>query len=88
MFATPPQSTLVEVSLMPISEGTLVRLVHRQLDPQAVAFHRVGWEHYMPRLARVAVGADAGADPWRDVAVAIRALRDAGIPMPADGDGE
>src|SRR5262249_30821970 len=47
IFATPPQSTLVEVSLTPYGEGTILRLAHRRLHAQAVAFHRVGWEHYL-----------------------------------------
>jgi uncharacterized protein YndB with AHSA1/START domain len=79
MFATPPQSTLVEVSLTPDGDGTIVQLAHRRLQATAVAFHRAGWEHYLPRLALVASGGDAGVDPWRDVAVAISALRAAGV---------
>ena len=79
MFATPPQSTLVEVSLTPDGEGTIVQLAHRRLQAAAVAFHRVGWEHYLPRLALVAAGGDVGVDPWRDVAVAISDLRAGGV---------
>jgi uncharacterized protein YndB with AHSA1/START domain len=79
LYATPPQSTVVEVSLVPIGKDTLVRLTHRRLQPAAVAFHREGWEHYLPRLARAAAGADAGVDPWRDIAVALQQLRDAGV---------
>jgi uncharacterized protein YndB with AHSA1/START domain len=66
MFATPPQSTAVEISLTPDGEETVVRLVHRRLHPEAVAFHRTGWEHYLPRLATVAEGRDPGPDPWYD----------------------
>src|SRR2546430_1682373 len=33
-FATPPQSTLVEVSLRPEDDGTVVRLAHRRLQPE------------------------------------------------------
>jgi uncharacterized protein YndB with AHSA1/START domain len=47
MFSTPRQSTLVEVSLTPDGEGTIVQLAHRRLQPGAVAFHRAGWEHYL-----------------------------------------
>src|SRR5439155_8912317 len=54
MFATSPQSTLVEVSLTPDGDGTIVRLAHRRLQAAAVVFHRAGWEHYLPRLALVA----------------------------------
>jgi hypothetical protein len=62
-----------------MGDGTIVQLVHRRLRATAVAFHRAGWEHYLPRLALVASGGDAGVDPWRDVAVAISALRAAGV---------
>jgi uncharacterized protein YndB with AHSA1/START domain len=77
-YATPPQSTLVEVSLVPDGEDTLVRLTHRRLKSAAVAFHRGGWGHYLPRLARAAAGDDPGIDPWRDITVAMRDLRGAG----------
>jgi uncharacterized protein YndB with AHSA1/START domain len=79
LFSTPPQSTLVEVSLIPDGEHTVVRLKHRRLRPGAVAFHRAGWEHYLPRLASVASGGDPGIDPWRDLAVNLKQLRDAGV---------
>ena len=36
LFKTPPQSTLVEVSLTPDGEDTVVRLAHRRLKPEAV----------------------------------------------------
>ena len=58
IFATPPQSSLVEVSLTPDGGGTIVQLVHRRLDPQALAVHRAGWNHYLKRLALVATGTD------------------------------
>jgi uncharacterized protein YndB with AHSA1/START domain len=79
LFATPPQSTIVEVSLTPEGDGTIVRLAHRRLQPAAVAFHRAGWDHYLPRLALIATGADPGMDQWRDVAVALEQLRAAGV---------
>jgi uncharacterized protein YndB with AHSA1/START domain len=79
LFATPPQSTLVEVSLTPDGEDTVLRLAHRRLLPGAVAFHRTGWGHYLPRLVAVASGADPGIDSWRDLAVNLRDLRDAGV---------
>ncbi len=79
IYATPPQSTIVEVSLIPEGEETLVKLLHRRLKTDAVEFHRVGWEHYLPRLAFAAAGVDPGADPWRDLGVNLKALRDAGL---------
>ena len=72
LLATPPQSTIVEVNLIPDGEGTLLHLVHRRLAPQAVGFHKAGWDHYLERLARVASGEDPGIDPWRDLEVVMR----------------
>ncbi|HEY1358645.1 MAG TPA: SRPBCC domain-containing protein [Thermoleophilaceae bacterium] len=63
LFATPPQTTAVEVSFTPDDSGTLVRLAHRRLHAAAVEFHRNGWGHYLPRLALVAAGRDPGPDP-------------------------
>jgi uncharacterized protein YndB with AHSA1/START domain len=81
LFATPPQSTLVEVSLTPEGEETVVRLVHRRLQPGALAFHRAGWEHYLPRLATAASGGELPTDPWRAQTVNLRELREAGVPL-------
>ena len=78
LFSTPPQSTLVEVSLTPDGHGTLLHLVHRRLEPGAVAFHRAGWDHYLPRLTDAAAGRDPGVDAWRDLSVSLQQLRDAG----------
>jgi uncharacterized protein YndB with AHSA1/START domain len=83
LFATPPQSTIVEVSFTRDGEDTVLRLAHRRLQPGAVAFHRAGWEHYLSRLAMLATGADPGEDPWRDLAVNMQDLRDAGLWRPA-----
>jgi len=74
LLATPPQSTIVEVSLTPDGEGTVLRLAHRRLKPDAVRYHRAGWEHYLPRLALVAAGEDPGTDPWRDLPVVTKEL--------------
>jgi uncharacterized protein YndB with AHSA1/START domain len=79
LFKTPPQSTLVEVSLTSDGQDTLVRLAHRRLKPETLELHRAGWNHYLPRLARAASGADPGRDPWRDVELNADALRAAGV---------
>jgi uncharacterized protein YndB with AHSA1/START domain len=79
LVATPPQSTIVEVSLIPDGDHTVLRLVHRRLRPEATAFHRMGWEHYLPRLAHVASGIDPGADPWLDLSVVMDQIRDSGL---------
>lgn len=65
LFAMPPQSTAVEVSLTDERDNTLLRLAHRRLPQAASGFHRAGWEHYLPRLAIVAVGGDPGPDAWQ-----------------------
>jgi uncharacterized protein YndB with AHSA1/START domain len=65
LLAVPPQSTAVEVSFTPDGDDTIVRLVHRRLPAGTVAFHHAGWQHYLPRLAVVAGGADPGPDPWQ-----------------------
>jgi uncharacterized protein YndB with AHSA1/START domain len=47
----PVGSSTVEITLAPDGDGTVVQLVHRDLPPEEVAKHGVGWEHYLPRLA-------------------------------------
>lgn len=79
LFQTPPQSTLVEVSLTRDGEDTVVRLAHRRLKPEAVALHRAGWQHYLGRLARAASGGHPGRDPWRDLALNVEELRAVGV---------
>jgi uncharacterized protein YndB with AHSA1/START domain len=79
LFKTPPQSTLVEVSLTPDGEDTVVRLAHRRLKPEAVALHRAGWYHFLARLALAASGTDPGRDPWRDLLLNAELLSAAGV---------
>jgi uncharacterized protein YndB with AHSA1/START domain len=64
-LAVPPQSTVVEISFNRDGEETIVRLTHRRLPPAAVAFHQVGWEHFLPRLRIAAGGGDPEPDPWQ-----------------------
>ena len=59
----PPGTSTVEVELEPDGDGTLLRLTHRGLPPEAFEAHRLGWEHYASRLAVVAAGRDPGPDP-------------------------
>ena len=62
-----PGSSTVEIELVPSGAGTLVRLTHRGLPgPEAAASHAQGWDHYLPRLATAAEGADPGPDAWLD----------------------
>jgi uncharacterized protein YndB with AHSA1/START domain len=69
LYAVPPQSTAVDISLTPDGEDTIVHLTHRRLPSRAVPLHTAGWEHYLPRLAIAAAGGDPGADPWEAVGV-------------------
>lgn len=59
----PPGSTTVEITLEPVADGTLLRLVHRGLpSPEACAAHQEGWTYHLDRLATVAAGGDPGPD--------------------------
>jgi uncharacterized protein YndB with AHSA1/START domain len=60
--SVPPGASTVEISLEADGEGTLVRLTHRDLPQDMRAFHRVGWEHSLARLATAAEGGDPGPD--------------------------
>lgn len=58
----PPGSSTVTVELTEVDEGTLVRLSHADLPPEAVSDHSAGWSHYLDRLVIVATGGDPGPD--------------------------
>ena len=59
-----PGSSTVEVELAPDGDGTIVRLVHRDLpDEQQREQHAHGWSHFLARLAEAAAGRDPGPDP-------------------------
>ena len=58
-----PGASTVEVTLEPDGDGTLVRLVHRNLpDEESRQRHGMGWDHYLSRLMIAAAGGDAGPD--------------------------
>jgi uncharacterized protein YndB with AHSA1/START domain len=61
--ALPPGSTTVAIELLPDGDGTLIRLTHRDLPAPALPPHTLGWQHYIARLAEVAIGGDPGPDP-------------------------
>lgn len=66
-----PGASTVEVTLSADGEGTLVRLVHRDLPSEdSAGAHGEGWDHYLERLVVVGGGADAGPDPWAEKASA------------------
>jgi uncharacterized protein YndB with AHSA1/START domain len=58
-----PGSTTVIIDLAADRDGTLLTLTHEGLPPGDVPFHRIGWDHYVPRLAVAAEGRDPGSDP-------------------------
>jgi uncharacterized protein YndB with AHSA1/START domain len=60
----PPGASTVEVTLTPDGDGTLLRLVHRDLPEPSRAQHDKGWEHFLGRLRSAAAGDDPGPDPW------------------------
>jgi uncharacterized protein YndB with AHSA1/START domain len=63
--AVPPGTSTIEVELTPEGDGTSLHFVHRDLPgAEAVESHAHGWDHYLPRLAIAAGGADPGEDPW------------------------
>jgi uncharacterized protein YndB with AHSA1/START domain len=59
-----PGASTVEVTLTADGDGTLLRLVHRDLPPPARDVHARGWEHFLERLRVAAGGDDPGPDPW------------------------
>lgn len=59
----PPGSTTVEIALNPDGEGTLLVLTHRSVPADEAAMQKMGWVHYLPRLAMAAAGGDPGDDP-------------------------
>ena len=59
----PPGSTIVEITLEPRPDGTLLRLRHSRLSDAAREGHAGGWAHYLARLQIACEGGDAGPDP-------------------------
>jgi uncharacterized protein YndB with AHSA1/START domain len=60
----PPESTTVEITLRADGDVTVVELVHRQLPPDQLAQHGIGWGHFLDRLKIASAGGDPGPDPW------------------------
>ncbi len=59
--------SVVEVTLTPDGDGTLLRLVHRGIPEMNREASAVGWEHYLARLALAASGRAPGLDPWAEL---------------------
>jgi uncharacterized protein YndB with AHSA1/START domain len=51
---TPPGASVVEVTLAPDGNGTILRLRHSGLPAEAVAGHADGWNQFLPGLAEAA----------------------------------
>jgi uncharacterized protein YndB with AHSA1/START domain len=60
----PPGSTTVEITLRPDGGSTVLDLVHRELPPEELPQHEVGWAHFLERLTIAGTGSDPGPDPW------------------------
>ena len=58
----PPGSTTVEIDLRPDGEETVLVLTHRSIPDGQAPSQRMGWTHYLPRLAMAAGGQDPGED--------------------------
>jgi uncharacterized protein YndB with AHSA1/START domain len=63
VFPVGPGSSVVEISLTPDGDGTVLHLRHSALPEAMRAFHGAGWEHALGRLAMAAAGRDPGPDP-------------------------
>jgi uncharacterized protein YndB with AHSA1/START domain len=59
-----PGSSTVEIVLSPDAGGTLLELAHRDLPPEELPQHGIGWGHFLERLVVAGTGADPGPDPW------------------------
>jgi len=65
VMQVPPGASLIEVTLTPDGDATVVRLTHSRLpSEEAIASHTDGWEHFLARLQIAAAGGDPGPDPW------------------------
>lgn len=58
----PPGSSTVEIEISAEDGGSLVTLTHRGLPDEERDLHTQGWEHYLPRLASVAMGEEVDPD--------------------------
>jgi uncharacterized protein YndB with AHSA1/START domain len=77
----PPGSSTVTVILEEMEGGTLVRLTHSGLPSGEDLRHSQGWNHYLSRLTKAAIGLDPGPDPHAQGQPTIEEMR-----LEADGD--
>ncbi|HYJ23403.1 MAG TPA: SRPBCC domain-containing protein [Acidimicrobiia bacterium] len=59
----PPGSSTVTFIFEAREGGTLVRLIHSDLPTGEDFRHTQGWNHYLGRLTKAAIGDDPGPDP-------------------------
>ena len=59
----PPGSSTVEIELRADGDATVLVLTHRALPDEELPPQRMGWVHYLPRLAVAAAAGDPGEDP-------------------------
>lgn len=53
----------MEIDLRADGDATVMVLTHRSLPGEELIPQRMGWIHYLPRLAAAATGGDPGQDP-------------------------
>jgi uncharacterized protein YndB with AHSA1/START domain len=51
---TPPGASVVEFTLTPDGDGTVLRVVHRGLSADEARSHGEGWDFFLPRLVAAA----------------------------------
>jgi uncharacterized protein YndB with AHSA1/START domain len=59
----PPGSSIVEIELRADGDATVLVLTHGSLPEEELPQQRMGWTHYLPRLAVAAAGGEPGEDP-------------------------
>lgn len=68
-----PGASIVEVTLEPDGDGTLVRVRHGSLrSERAREIHILGWTTYLGRLGQIVAGSAPGPDPFLQLAARIR----------------
>jgi len=58
----PPGSSTVEIDLRADGDATILVLTHGSLPDEELPPQRMGWTHYLPRLAVAAAGGEPGED--------------------------
>lgn len=61
----PAGASTVEFRLTRTGRGTRLDLCHSDLPDTEVRGHADGWANFLPRLAVVGAGGDAGQDDWQ-----------------------